>query len=95
MEKIYAGSAKIVQTNYGEMTKISLHKEDVNKIVKHMKETNSDWCNLDVKAKQSPQEGKPTHYLEINTWKPEAQPQQQKPTTTPAQDMEQEDDLPF
>ena len=71
MEKIYAGSAKIVQTNYGEMTKVSFHKDDINKMVQYMKDNGSDWINLDIKAKQSPQDGKPTHYLEVNTWKPQ------------------------
>lgn len=90
MQKIYAGSAKIVQTNFGEMTKISLHKDDVNKIVKYMKDNNLDWCNLDVKAKQSPEQGKHTHYLEINTWRPE--PPQKKSQEPQVKD---DGDLPF
>ena len=96
-DKIYAGSAKIVQTNYGELTKVSFHKDDINKMVQYMKDTNSDWINLAVKAKQSPQPGKPTHYLEVDTWKPKEQAQQPaQAKTTLAQDMEDDGDtLPF
>ena len=84
-EKIYAGSAKIVQTNYGELIKVSFHKEDINRMVQYMKDTDSSWINLDIKAKKSPQPDKPTHYLEVDTWKPKEQaPQQQAPA--PVQD---------
>lgn len=71
MDKIYAGHGKIVNTSYGQMTKLSLHKDDVNKIVKYMKDNDSDWINLDVKEKKTKVEGKPTHYLEVDQWKPD------------------------
>jgi hypothetical protein len=90
-EKIYCGNAKIVKTQFGEMTKISLHKDDINKIVKFMKEGNLDWCNIVIKEKQNKTDGKPTHYLEIDDWKPtpDATPQ-------PASEVQQDDDnLPF
>lgn len=101
-EKIYCGNARIVSTQYGELTKISLSKEDINKMVAHMKGEKLEWINLVVKPKQSPQPGKPTHYLEVDTWKPtpkEEQPAQQhasqaKPQKTIVQDME-DDELPF
>lgn len=94
-EKIYCGNAKIVKTQFGEMTKISLHKDDINKIVKFMKDGSLDWCNIVIKEKQNKVEGKPTHYLEIDEWKPtsEQTPQskkQQEPKTEP-----ESDDLPF
>ena len=31
-----------------------------------------EFVNLEVKEKKEPAEGKPTHYLEIDTWKPSA-----------------------
>ena len=69
-EKIFCGSGKIIPTQYGELTKISFNKDDINKMVSHMKKENSDWVNLVIKEKQNKVEGKPTHYLEIDTWKP-------------------------
>ena len=38
-----------------------------------MKKENSDWVNLVLKEKMNKVEGKPTHYLKIDTWKPKAQ----------------------
>ena len=72
-EKIFCGSGKIIPTQYGELTKISFSKEDINKMVSYMKKENSDWVNLVLKEKQNKVEGKPTHYLTIDTWKPNAQ----------------------
>ena len=69
-EKIYCGSAKVVKTQYGDLTKVSFHKDDINKMVSYMKNNNLDWANLVIKEKKEPQEGKPTHYLQIDTWKP-------------------------
>lgn len=70
-EKIYCGSAKIIKTQYGDLLKASMHKDDINKIVKWMKENESDWVNFVIKEKREAIDGKPTHYLEIDTWKPE------------------------
>jgi hypothetical protein len=89
-EKIYCGSAKVIKTQHGELTKVSFHKEDINKIVKWMKDNSSDWANLVVKEKREPKEGKPTHYLEIDTWKPTKQPPEQ-----PQVDNAKNDGLPF
>jgi len=95
-EKIYCGNAKIVKTQFGEMTKLSLHKDDINKIVKFMKDGNLDWCNIVVKEKQNKVEGKPTHYLEIDDWKPAQEAAQQQPVQQPQQTTQPEpDDLPF
>lgn len=85
-EKIYCGSARIINTKYGELTKVSFHKDDINKIVKYMKDNGSDWANLVVKEKREKVDGKPTHYLEIDEWKPE---QKHEPQEEP------NDDLPF
>lgn len=95
-EKIYCGNAKIVKTQFGEMTKLSLHKDDINKIVKFMKDGNLDWCNIVVKEKQNKVEGKPTHYLEIDDWKPTQETTQQPPIKQPEETLQPEpDDLPF
>jgi hypothetical protein len=78
------------------MTKISLHKDDINKIVKFMKDGSLDWCNIVIKEKQNKTEGKPTHYLEIDDWKPtpEATPQPNKQQEQKTE-SEPSDDLPF
>lgn len=70
MEKIYCGSAKIVKTQYGELTKVSMHKNDIQKIVDYM--AGDEWVNMVIKEKKEPKPGKPTHYLEVDTWKPES-----------------------
>lgn len=88
MEKIYVGLAKTFVTQYGEMTKLSLSKDDVNKITKHMKDNNLDWINIDVKEKKEKVQGKATHYLEVDQWKPEKQ-------ETPPPLEESDDNLPF
>lgn len=90
-EKIYCGSARIISTNYGDMTKVSFHKEDINKIVKYMRDEKSDWCNLVVKEKREKTEGKPTHYLEIDTWKPD-KPREEAPLP---KSENTDEDLPF
>jgi len=90
-DKIYCGSAKIVNTQYGELTKISFNKDDINKIVGHMKSEKSDWINLVVKKKQNVVEGKPTHYLEVDDWKPNTEPK----SVPKAMAQKEEDDLPF
>jgi hypothetical protein len=92
-DKIYCGNAKIVNTSFGELTKISFSKDDINKMVSHIKEGKLDWINLVLKAKKDPQPGKPTHYLEVDTWKPEAK--ESKPTPSVPQYESTDDELPF
>ena len=89
-EKIYCGNAKIVNTQFGDLTKISFSKDDINKMVGYMKANSSDWINLVLKEKKEPQPGKPTHYLEVDTWKPSAPQQQPAPTQEDSGDT-----LPF
>ena len=104
-DKIYCGSARTIKTQYGELTKVSFHKDDINKIVRHMKDNNLDWANLVIKEKREKVEGKPTHYLEIDTWKPntEQQPTQETMEEKPVGELPKHDanvgsqgnDLPF
>lgn len=79
MEKIYAGSGKIVQTKFGEMTKISFSKSDLDKLQAEAGKNNG-WVNLVLKEKKDKIEGKPTHYLEVDNWKPSGEVQQSAPT---------------
>lgn len=97
-EKIYCGNAKIVKTQHGDLTKISMSKDDINKIVTYMKQEKSDWINLVMKEKKNPVEGKPTHYLEVDTWKPDEVSQQninKKNVENLAETIDADESLPF
>lgn len=83
-EKVYIGSGRIIKTKLGELPKISLSEQDLDKLRMHLNERG--WVNLVMKAKQNPQEGKPTHYLEVDMWKAESSNGNFAP---------QKDDLPF
>ena len=70
MSKIYGGNAKIIQTKFGEMTKISQSRSDLEKLLAYLNANDTEWVNLVLKEKQEKVEGKPTHYLEVDDWKP-------------------------
>ena len=70
MSKIYAGNAKIIETKFGQMTKISQSRSDLEKLLKYLNENDTEWVNLVMKEKQEKVEGKATHYLEVDEWKP-------------------------
>ena len=70
MDKIYCGSGKIVSGKFGKIIKISLSTDDLAKIEQYKRDNNLNWVNLELKEKREPQQGKPTHYLVIDTWKP-------------------------
>lgn len=80
-EKIFVGSAKVIPTKYGELTKVTFHKDNINTMVQYMKTNQSDFINLVVKEKQNKVEGKPTHYLEVDEWKPDAQQNNPAPSS--------------
>jgi hypothetical protein len=86
-EKIYCGNAKVIETKFGKMLKISFSKKDLQELNKAME--GKEWVNCNLKEKQNKQEGKPTHYLELDTYV--------KPTDSRSQvsDSEKVDDLPF
>ena len=88
-EKIYCGNAKVIETKFGKMLKISFSKKDLQELNKAME--GKEWVNCNLKEKQNKQEGKPTHYLELDTYV--------KPTDTRSQVSDSEnltnDSLPF
>jgi hypothetical protein len=90
MSKIYGGNAKIIQTKFGEMTKISQSRSDLEKLLSYLNSNDTEWVNLVLKEKQEKVEGKPTHYLEVDDWKPVQVAN--KPTE---KRIIQNDDLPF
>lgn len=78
-EKKYCGNAKYINTQFGQMMKIGMNKTDVQNIIDRFKEVDGDWVNIVVKEKREKVEGKPTHYLEIDTYVPQ-QAAQELPT---------------
>jgi hypothetical protein len=70
MDAIYAGTAKLVATKFGEMTKVTFNRTDLEKLTKYMNENDTEWVNLVIKEKKEKVEGKPTHYLQVDEWKP-------------------------
>jgi hypothetical protein len=65
-DKIYCGNAKTIETKFGKMLKISFSKSDLQALNKAME--GKEWVNCNLKKKQTIVEGKPTHYLEIDTY---------------------------
>lgn len=66
-DKLFCGSAKEQTTKFGKMLKISFSKKDLEMLNSQL---NNGWVNCVVKEKKDKVEGKPTHYLEIDLWKP-------------------------
>ncbi len=97
-EKIYVGNGKKITTQYGDLMKLSLTAEDDEKMQANM---SNGWINLNVKERREPSAGGMTHYLEVDTWKPnadkaggsDAAPKAAKPAPT-KEDLQPED-LPF
>ncbi len=69
-EKIFCGSAKKIDTKHGEITKIRLSIEDLNKIINYMHDEGKNTIDIDIKEKKQLVFDKPTHYLQIDNWKP-------------------------
>ena len=67
-DKIYCGSGKVIETKYGKMLKLSFREEDIDILRQNL---DNGWVNVNVGKKKSPEDGKSTHYLTIDTWKPE------------------------
>ena len=86
-EKIYCGSAKEIQTKYGPMMKLSLSSSDIEKMQANL---DNGWVNVKLLEKREKVEGKPTHYLEVDTWKPD--PNQRR---EPQPEVDGNSDLPF
>jgi hypothetical protein len=66
MEKVFCGSAKIIPTKFGDLTKVSFSQKDIDTLQANM---NNGWINLVIKEKREKIEGKATHYLEVDNWK--------------------------
>lgn len=95
-EKIYVGNGRIIKTQYGELMKLSFTAEDIEKMQKNL---DNGWINVVVKERRTPSEKGTTHYLEVDTWKPNADENAgtdaAKSAPKPASDDISPEDLPF
>ena len=88
-EKVFLGKVRKVQTQYGELTKISFGNLDLQTLKDSANE--KGWSNWDLKQSQSG-----NHYLELNTWTAMTQPLSESNTTKPqSNEKPKTDDLPF
>ena len=89
-DKIFCGNGKVINTQYGDLTKISFSQKDLETLTKAL---NNGWVNTVLKEKKNKVEGKPTHYLEVDTWEPKGA---LKSNEKKVMNTEPEDDgLPF
>jgi hypothetical protein len=79
-EKIYGGSSRVVQTKFGELTTISQSKKDLQNLLAYLNDNNLEWVNLKIVEKREKVANKPTHYLEVDTWKPDGNKKVAEPT---------------
>lgn len=68
MAKKFCGSAKIITTQFGPLTKGSFNQSDLKVLTDNLNE--KGWVNWVIKEKKEKVEGKPTHYIEIDDYKP-------------------------
>ena len=66
-EKVYVGNGKVIKTQYGDLTKLSLTADDVEKLQGCL---DNGWVNVVIKERREPSATGFTHYLEVDTWKP-------------------------
>lgn len=98
-QKIYAGSGKVINTSFGQMTKLSFSRSDLQKLMEYCDSVGNGWVNLDLKEKKEKIEGKPTHYCEVNQYKGAVAPQTPRAMNqargNPFDQSGPEDTLPF
>ena len=84
-EKIYVGNAKVISTQYGQMTKISMRTEEVQTLQDSL---SNGWVNLIIKERREPSQSGMTHYLEVDNWQPNKT--MYVPAAAPISEMESE-----
>jgi len=93
-DKIFVGSGKIVNTKFGALTKLSFSRKDLQTMMDNLSE--QGWINVVLKEKQNKVEGKPTHYLEVDNWKPDSTQGMKKEDIAHCEfNANNGDDLPF
>jgi hypothetical protein len=81
-DKMYVGGAKAINTQYGELLKISFNAQDLQLMQSMLNE--KGWVNLNCNRRQQPSQYGQTHSIVIDTWQPQQmqqppQPQYQQP----------------
>lgn len=72
MEKIFAGTARMLTTQFGTLPKVTFSRKDLNTLLQYLNDNDTEFVSLNVKEKPQKVEGKPTHYLQVDEWKPNA-----------------------
>ena len=92
-EKVFCGNGKEIETKYGPLMKLSFSSSDLDKLTQHL---DNGWVNAVVKEKREKVEGKPTHYIEIDSWKPDGNSQPARALEVDGNsEPEPFEDLPF
>ena len=95
-DKKYVGGGKAINTQYGELIKISFNAQDLQLMQSMLNDRG--WVNLNCNRRQQPSQYGHTHSLVIDEWQPQqqAQPQMQQPQyQQPAQQMQQPAPQPY
>lgn len=94
-EKIYVGSGKAVETQYGTLIKLSFSMQDLATMHSSMNE--KGYVNLNLNERRTPSDYGQTHSMTIDTWKPDASKakEQQNYKRVPKQEDINLDDVPF
>lgn len=88
-EKIYVGSGKeITFKDGGSIIKINISPDDLVKL--NNAKSKGGWVNLELHKRKAPSEKGQTHYLCVDTWKPEA-----TNTKSNSAPVNESDDIPF
>jgi len=85
-EKVFLGKVKAVETQYGELLKISFGEEDLKELAQH--KNVAGWSNWEIKKSKAG-----GMYMELDTWVPKERYAEEKPSQTVSESAE--DDLPF
>lgn len=95
-DKKFCGNGKEIKTKFGSLFKISFNKDDLKVLKENLNE--AGWVNATMKQKKNPEAGKPSHYLEIDDWKPTQQPEKSPEEYNHFENdnpHKEDDDLPF
>jgi hypothetical protein len=72
-DTIFCGSGKTIQTQYGELLKLSMGPKDIQNLYDNRNE--KGWINLVVKKRKETGKYGETHSICVDNWKPEKQDQ--------------------
>lgn len=94
-DKIYCGNGRVIKTQFGELMKLSFTEEDLQSMQDNL---SNGWVNVVVKERREPSEKGTTHYLEVDTWKPnqdDGNSSKAAPAKPAQTDEVSAEDLPF